>query len=89
MKVGIKQYKIADDLVLTASTDGYVDISNAFQVLNLVAPPVIFIKAVEDTNGSTLDVSIEVSLDGGTNKEVAVSMTQLSAPHMIAEYGVS
>jgi hypothetical protein len=62
----------------TASTDGNFDITDVFQSVNWVESPTVFLEAVEGTNGSTLDVDINVSLDC-VNYEEVVSMTQLSA----------
>jgi hypothetical protein len=80
----MKSIKIIDvplvvDEAVDASTDGTTDITEEFNKVEWVAAPVIFLDAVEDTNGSTFDVDIQVSLDGGTNKEEVLSFTQLSA----------
>jgi len=78
-RVGPVQIQIDNAVVYTASTDGNFDVTDIFKKGQWVAPPTIFMKAVEDTNGSTLDIDFQVSMDNGTTYKEVLSLTQLSA----------
>jgi hypothetical protein len=64
----------------TYNANTTVDISDAVNGIQWTQYPVFQVKATEVNNGTTLDISITSSLDGGGNYDVtSVSMTQLSA----------
>jgi len=76
-KIGSCVKTLVNATTYNANTN--VDITEALQSVQWVAKPALYISATEINNGTTLDVDIQISADGGTTYNEVLSMTQLSA----------
>lgn len=77
-KIGVVTKTLINGLTYNANTT--VDITDKLYGIQWVQPPIFHVTATEVNNGTTLDIAVQLSFNGGANYTAnAVAMTQLSA----------